>query len=78
MPVNVTLPVFVSVKTWDGANNAPTPLVAFPKLCDAGVKLALVTPATPVPDKATGEPLTVTLAVIVAVPVEEVTPVPGE
>jgi hypothetical protein len=78
IPVKVTLPVLVRVKTWVGAENTPTPRVAVPKLCDGGVKLALVTAATPVPDKATGEPLTVTLAVMVAVPVEEVTPVPGE
>jgi hypothetical protein len=68
----------MNVNVWVGAPNTPTPRVAFPKLCDVGVKLALVTAATPVPDNATGELLTVTLAVRVAVPVEEVTPVPGE
>jgi len=34
-----------------------------------GVKLALTVAATPVPLRATGEPLTVTLAVMVTVPV---------
>jgi len=71
IPVSVTFPVLVSVNTWVGAASGPTPLVAFPKLRDVGVRAALSTGATPVPLSATGEPATVTLDVMVTAPVFE-------
>jgi hypothetical protein len=71
IPVSVTFPVLVSENTWVGAPSTPTPLVAFPKLRNVGVRAALSTGATPVPLSPTGEPATVTFAVIVTVPVFE-------
>jgi hypothetical protein len=69
MPVSGTLPVFVRVKTWVGAVSTPTPRVAFPKLCEVGVRVAAITAAVPVPLNDTGEPVTVTLPVMASVPV---------
>jgi hypothetical protein len=69
MPVSGTLPVFVRVKTWVGAPNTPTPRVAFPKLCEVGVRVAVIVAAIPVPLNDTGEPVTATLPVMASVPV---------
>ena len=66
MPVRGTLPVLVSVNTWTGPST--TPRAAFPKACDVGVSVAAGAPATPVPVRATGEPVTATLAAMIAVP----------
>src|SRR5580692_9743193 len=66
--LRVSLPLLVRVKIWVGARSAPTPRVALPKLREAGDQTALRTSATPVPDNPTGEPVTVTLAVMVSVP----------
>src|SRR3981189_3857986 len=66
MRVRGTLPVLVSVNTWIGPSI--TPRAAFPKACDVGVSVAAGAPATPVPVRATGDPVTATFAAIVAVP----------
>jgi hypothetical protein len=75
MPVRGTLPVLVSVNTWDGP--LVLPRVTPPKARVVGVRPALTTGATPVPVRVTGEPLIATLPVIVAEPVE-VTSAVGE
>lgn len=69
IPVSGTFPVLVSTNTWAGQVNMPHPRVALPNACEVGVRLAAMTGAAPVPDNATGEPLTATLAVMVTVPV---------
>lgn len=72
MPVKGTLPVFVSVKACSGSVNVqarPGQLRVWLGLHVAGVNVAPVFAATPVPLSATGEPVIVTLPVIVAVPV---------
>src|ERR1700687_2117717 len=70
MPVRFTLPVLRSVKTWHGPppmihgmEPAPTPRAAS-GLQFVGVRVALTTRATPVPERATGEPATMALAVM--------------
>ena len=71
MPVSVTLPVLVNVNVWAGSKKQAKPgqLRVWLGLQFAGVRLALTTGATPVPVRVTGEPVTATLAVIVAEPV---------
>jgi hypothetical protein len=76
MPVNGTFPVLVRVKAWLGSRlqascpTAPVPgqLRVWLTVHVAGRKVALVTAATPVPERATGDPVTGTFAVMVAVP----------
>jgi len=58
--------VLVNVNIWTGPSI--TPRAAFPKACDVGVSVAAGAPATPVPVRATGDPVTATFAAIVAVP----------
>ena len=78
MPVRGTFPVLVSVNTWDGSSEQariprmpePGQFRAWDTVQVAGVRVALTTAATPVPVNATGEPVTGTLAVIAAVPVD--------
>ena len=72
MPVMGTFPVLVSVKAWQGPppnqrNPAPTPRFAV-GVHFVGVRVAVVTAAIPVPDRATGEPLTATPAEMVRLP----------
>src|SRR6516165_6545499 len=67
IPVSGTLPVLVSVKTCAGHVKSPHPRV--PEVVhEAGARVAATIPVTPVPESATGEPLTGTLAVMVTVP----------
>ena len=77
IPVNGMLPVLVRVNTWVGHVNKPQPRVAL-GVHEVGVSVALLTCATAVPVSWTGEPFTVTFAAMAAVPLEEVTPIPGE
>src|ERR1700726_4075410 len=70
MPVRFTLPLLVSVKTWAGQPVPVHPVLGTVVAVHvAGVRPAATTGATPVPVSATGEPLTATLAAMVAVPV---------
>ena len=76
MPINGTFPVLVSVKPCAGSNMHPSiprmpvpgQLRAWLRVHVAGVRVALRTVATPVPVSDTGDPVTITLAVMVAVP----------
>src|ERR1700756_2169568 len=74
IPVRGTFPVLVSVNAWQGpppskqARPAPTPRFAV-GFQVVGVNVALITAATPFPLRTTGEPLTVTFAVMVRLPV---------
>jgi len=65
-PVSGTFPVLLSTNTWAG------PVVVTPRFAVvvhvAGVRVALTTAAMPVPVRVTGEPVTVTFAVMVNVP----------
>lgn len=86
MVVSGTLPVLVSVNVWAGsrphanicARLVPGQLRVWVGVHEVGVSDALTIGATAVPVSVTGEPDTVRLAVIVAFPLEEVTPEPGE
>src|SRR6267154_224641 len=71
IPVRLTLPVLVSWKVWAGQPVPVHPPVGTFGLAAhvVGVRVAATTGAAPVPLSATGEPVTLTLAVMVAVPV---------
>jgi hypothetical protein len=65
-PAKAELPVFVTVRV---CAELVVPVAQFPKDNGLGVTVAVCVAATPVPESATGEPVTVTLPVIAAEPV---------